>query len=159
MDSWHKYLGSHFTHSAQKAKLSVRPCPGASLHHCPGSADARAVGPLAPGSLRLDLLQELTPSTAQAEDASFQQRQTLAPTILTNLTEAMTPPWFGERFFPLYILLPVSMWSPSAFQLVIALVRLNGLASEMTSFFSVLVLPKIPTQKHLSQGLRLNLLS
>lgn len=95
--------GHHFTYSAQKAKLSVRPSPGASLHHCPNSADARAVGPLAPRSLCLDRLQKLTPSTAQAEDAFFQQRQTLAPTtILMNLTEAMTPPWFGERFSPLF---------------------------------------------------------
>lgn len=54
--------GHHFTHSAQKAKLSVRPCPGASLHHCPGSADARAVGPLAPGSLRLDHLRNSLPA-------------------------------------------------------------------------------------------------
>lgn len=95
--------GHHFTYSAQKAKLSVRPSPGASLHHCPNSADARAVGPLALRSLCLDRLQKLTPSTAQAEDAFFQQRQTLAPTtILMNLTEAMTPPWFGERFSPLF---------------------------------------------------------
>lgn len=64
--------GHHFIYSAQKAKLSVRPWPGASLHHCPSSADARAMGPWhLEASAWTYLSPGLPPSPTQAEDASF----------------------------------------------------------------------------------------
>lgn len=68
----------------------------------------------------------------------------------------MTPPCFGEREIspPFFFSFPCE--APSAFQLVIALVRLDGLASDMNIFFTVLVLPKSFYKTHLSRGLRLN---
>lgn len=170
-----KNWGHHFTYSAQKAKLSTRPWPGpipaaprASLHRC---LAARMhvlwlcwhLG----SSASILVLQELAPTVTQgSEDTSFQHRQTLAPIMIltSNLFSLKPCHHLGlEReifFFFSYFLFSIFMWSPSAFWLVTALVRSNGLVGEMISLFLSWSCLKF-LQNYLSQGLRpvfLNLL-
>lgn len=146
-------LGHHFTRAAQKAKLSMRswagarssPPPWASLHRCPGSDDAWALGiagtwvPLClkagpkwahsqhhPVALRtLPLCKgRLWPQNHFWQQSSF---FSLKPCHRLDLERDIFLPTH-KLFFP-----PFSCEAPSAFQLVIALVRLNGLAGEITS--------------------------
>lgn len=162
-------FGSHFTCAALMAALSVSPVleqlqrpHEASLHRCPAvTLHAWALSTWVPLSKASP--KRAPPSTVPwLRGPAYPQRQFLAPTVILTTTflfiEAMLPLIWRETFIPAhnhFFLLSFSYEAPSAFQLVIALVRWNGLAGEITSlYFPVLVLPKL-TQKYVSQGLRL----
>lgn len=141
-------LGHRFTCAAQRAEPSGRPWAAAAparLARPPAARRPRALpwaprhlGPLCrqPGpkrahSQRLPVALGTLPfnkGRLWLQQWFWQQNSSfsLKPCHRLDLERDMPPPFISFIF-------PIFMWSPPAFQLVTALVRLNGLAGEMTS--------------------------